>query len=63
MGHVRDLPKSQLGVDTEHDFEPRYITIRGKGPVLKELKTAAKKAKKYISQLTLTEREKRLLGI
>lgn len=63
MGHVRDLPKSQLGVDTEHDFEPRYITIRGKGPVLKELKTAAKKAKKYISQLTPTEREKRLLGI
>ncbi|MFF2414606.1 type I DNA topoisomerase [Bacillus safensis] len=46
MGHVRDLPKSQLGVDTDHDFEPRYITIRGKGPVLKELKTAAKKAKK-----------------
>ncbi|MFP3418928.1 type I DNA topoisomerase [Bacillus sp. SIMBA_154] len=46
MGHIRDLPKSQLGVDTEHDFEPRYITIRGKGPVLKELKTAAKKAKK-----------------
>ncbi|MCY7674981.1 type I DNA topoisomerase [Bacillus safensis] len=46
MGHVRDLPKSQLGVDTEHDFEPRYITIRGKGPVLKDLKTAAKKAKK-----------------
>ncbi|UYO36925.1 type I DNA topoisomerase [Bacillus zhangzhouensis] len=46
MGHVRDLPKSQLGVDTEHNFEPRYITIRGKGPVLKELKTAAKKAKK-----------------
>ncbi|MEN2448764.1 type I DNA topoisomerase, partial [Bacillus sp. JR_15] len=46
MGHIRDLPKSQLGVDTEHDFEPRYITIRGKGPVLKELKTAAKKVKK-----------------
>ncbi|MBU8638328.1 type I DNA topoisomerase [Bacillus pumilus] len=46
MGHIRDLPKSQLGVDTEHNFEPRYITIRGKGPVLKELKTAAKKAKK-----------------
>lgn len=63
MGHVRDLPKSQLGVDTEHDFEPRYITIRGKGPVLKELKTAAKKAKKSISQLTPIEREKRLLGI
>jgi DNA topoisomerase-1 len=46
MGHVRDLPKSQMGVDPEHNFEPKYITIRGKGPVLKELKTAAKKAKK-----------------
>ncbi|QPC46333.1 type I DNA topoisomerase [Mangrovibacillus cuniculi] len=46
MGHVRDLPKSQMGVDVEHDYEPKYITIRGKGPVLKELKTAAKKAKK-----------------
>ncbi len=46
MGHVRDLPKSQMGVDVEHEFEPKYITIRGKGPVLKELKTAAKKAKK-----------------
>ncbi|MCI4126073.1 type I DNA topoisomerase [Bacillus haynesii] len=46
MGHVRDLPKSQMGVDIEQNFEPKYITIRGKGPVLKELKTAAKKAKK-----------------
>ncbi|WP_114571090.1 type I DNA topoisomerase [Exiguobacterium flavidum] len=46
MGHVIDLPKSQMGVDVEHDYEPKYITIRGKGPVLKELKTAAKKAKK-----------------
>jgi len=46
MGHIRDLPKSQMGVDIEKDFEPKYITIRGKGPVLKELKTAAKKAKK-----------------
>ena len=46
MGHVRDLPKSQMGVNTENNFEPKYITIRGKGPVLKELKTAAKKAKK-----------------
>lgn len=45
MGHVRDLPKSQMGVDVEHEYEPKYITIRGKGPVLKELKTAAKKAK------------------
>lgn len=46
MGHVRDLPRSQTGVDVENNFEPKYITIRGKGPVLKELKTAAKKAKK-----------------
>ncbi|MFN2746215.1 MULTISPECIES: type I DNA topoisomerase [Bacillus] len=46
MGHVIDLPKSQMGVDIEQNFEPKYITIRGKGPILKELKTAAKKAKK-----------------
>jgi len=46
LGHVRDLPKSQMGVDVENEFEPKYITIRGKGPVLKDLKTAAKKAKK-----------------
>lgn len=46
MGHVRDLPKSQMGVNVENNYEPRYITIRGKGDVLKELKTAAKKAKK-----------------
>ncbi|WP_110112843.1 type I DNA topoisomerase [Bacillus sp. CGMCC 1.16541] len=46
MGHVRDLPKSQMGIAIEDSFEPKYITIRGKGPVLKELKTAAKKAKK-----------------
>ncbi|APH05270.1 type I DNA topoisomerase [Bacillus weihaiensis] len=46
MGHVRDLPKSQIGVNVEQNFEPKYITIRGKGTVLKELKSAAKKAKK-----------------
>ncbi|WP_077617805.1 type I DNA topoisomerase [Bacillus sinesaloumensis] len=46
MGHVRDLPRSQMGVDAKNDFDVKYITIRGKGPVLKELKTAAKKAKK-----------------
>lgn len=46
MGHVRDLPKSQMGIDVNDHFKPRYITIRGKGPVLKELKSAAKKAKK-----------------
>ncbi len=46
MGHIRDLPKSQMGVNVEENYEPKYITIRGKGPVLKELKTAAKKVKK-----------------
>ncbi|MGY4689810.1 type I DNA topoisomerase [Salibacterium sp. K-3] len=47
MGHVRDLPKSQMGVDAEnYNYDPKYITIRGKGPVLKELKAAAKKVKK-----------------
>jgi DNA topoisomerase I len=46
MGHVRDLPKSQLGVDVDHDFEPRYITIRGKGDVIKSLREAGKKAKR-----------------
>jgi DNA topoisomerase I len=45
MGHVRDLPRSQTGVDVESNYEPKYITIRGKGPILKDLKTAAKKAK------------------
>ncbi|MDG4655920.1 type I DNA topoisomerase [Ectobacillus antri] len=46
MGHVRDLPKSQMGIEIQNRFTPKYITIRGKGPVLKDLKTAAKKAKK-----------------
>lgn len=43
-GHVRDLPKSQMGVDIEHDFEPKYITIRGKGDVLAKLRKEVKKA-------------------
>lgn len=46
MGHIRDLPKSQIGVEVENDFNPKYITIRGKGSVLKELKDARKKVKK-----------------
>jgi len=46
MGHIRDLPKSQMGIDYENHFEPKYITIRGKGPILKDLKAAAKKSKK-----------------
>ena len=46
VGHVRDLPKSRLGVEIENDFEPDYINIRGKGPLIKELKSEAKKARK-----------------
>ena len=46
MGHIRDLPKSKLGVDIDNDFEPKYITIRGKGELLKTLRKAAKKADK-----------------
>ncbi len=46
LGHVRDLPKSQMGVDIDHDYQPKYISIRGKGPVIKDLKKEAKKAKR-----------------
>ena len=46
VGHVRDLPKSTLGVDIDNNFEPRYINIRGKGDLIKELKKEAKKAKR-----------------
>jgi DNA topoisomerase I len=45
MGHVRDLPKSQMGVNVENRFEPKYITVRGKGDILKELRDAKKKVK------------------
>jgi DNA topoisomerase-1 len=45
MGHIRDLPKSQIGVEVKQNFEPKYITIRGKGSILKELKDARKKVK------------------
>jgi len=44
MGHVKDLPRSQLGVDVDNDFTPKYVVPKGKGPVIKELKSAAKKA-------------------
>ena len=45
-GHVRDLPKSQMGVDIDNDYEPKYITIRGKGDVLANLRKKVKKADK-----------------
>ena len=46
MGHIRDLPKSKMGIDIEHDFEPEYINNRGKGDLIKSLKKEAKSAKK-----------------
>ncbi|MGE5454435.1 MAG: toprim domain-containing protein, partial [Methylocystaceae bacterium] len=48
VGHIRDLPKSSLGVDVESGFVPRYITIRGKGELLKEIKEEAAKAGKVL---------------
>lgn len=69
MGHLRDLPKSTLGVtflpDEEHanEFEPKYINIRGKGDLIKALKTEAKKPTKFYWQLTLTARVKQSAGI
>ena len=44
LGHIRDLPKSKMGVDVENNYEPHYISIRGKGDVIKELRKEAKKA-------------------
>lgn len=46
QGHVRDFPKSQFGIDVEHDYEPKYITIRGKGDILANLRKEVKKAEK-----------------
>lgn len=46
MGHVRDLPKSHMGVDIEHGFEPKYINIRGKGDLITELKKEAKESER-----------------
>ena len=46
MGHVRDLPKSEMGINIENDFEPKYITIRGKGEILAKLRKEVKSANK-----------------
>lgn len=61
-GHVRDLPKSTLGIDLENDYEPKYITIRGKGDILAKLRKEVKKADKFIWQLTRTAKAKRFPG-
>ena len=62
-GHVRDLPKSQLGIDTQGDYEPKYITIRGKGDILAKLRKEVKKPMWSIWPLTLTGRGKPFPGI
>ncbi len=61
MGHIKDLPKSRLGVDVEHGFEPHYTTIRARAKVLKELKAEAKKAKK-VFLATDPDREGEAIG-
>lgn len=63
VGHVRDLPKSKLGINIDNNFEPDYITIRGKGDVIKELKKETKKQNRFCLQLTPIERERLFLGI
>ena len=63
VGHVRDLPKSKLGIDVANDFEPQYIPIRGKGDLIKELKKEARLPEKSIWQPTRTAKEKRFRGI
>src|SRR5690606_23784908 len=48
IGHIRDLPKSQFGVDVDNNFEPHYITIRGKGKILNELRESVKKSERVL---------------
>ena len=62
-GHVRDLPKSTMGIDVEHDYEPKYITIRGKGDILANLRKEVKRRIRFIWQPTRTGRGKLSPGI
>ena len=61
-GHVRDLPKSQMGISPENHFEPKYITIRGKGDILAALRKEVKMAERSILQPTRTVRERQSHG-
>lgn len=63
VGHIRDLPKSKMGIDVENDYEPHYISIRGKGDVIKSLRSAAKKAEKVYLASDPDREGKLLLGI
>ena len=62
VGHVRDLPKSKLGINIENNFEPEYISIRGKGDVIKMLKKRRRAPQRSISPPTPTARERRFPG-
>ena len=63
MGHLVDLPKSRLAIDIEHDFEPQYITVRGKGPKLKELLSIAARADEVLALVKLLHRPgSRIMG-
>lgn len=63
QGHVRDLPKSQLGIDVENDYEPKYITIRGKERFLQHSEKRRRNQTKFILQPTLTVKERLFPGI
>lgn len=63
VGHIRDLKKSTMSIDFENNYEPEYINIRGKGPLINDLKKKLKKRNKSILQVTRTVKEKPFLGI
>ena len=63
MGHIRDLPQSQLGIDVEHGYAPQYINIKGKEKIIKELKSLAKESDEVSSPPTRTVRAKPSAGI
>ena len=62
VGHIRDLKKSTMSIDFDNNYEPEYINIRGKGPLINDLKKK-QKINKSFSQVTRTEKEKLFLGI
>ncbi len=62
LGHIRDLPKSQMGVDVENNYKPKYISIRGKGDVIKSLKKDAKKPAGFPPPIRIVK-EKQLPGM
>lgn len=63
VGHIRDLKKSSMSIDFENNYEPQYINIRGKGPLINDLKKKLKRLKKFTSRVTRTVKEKLFPGI